>query len=73
MSLRYHKRIKICKGLYLNVSKSGVGLSLGQRGASLSVGPRGTYSNLGIPGTGISYREKIDDAPETNNSSGGKN
>ncbi|ERF61744.1 PF14020 family protein [Treponema socranskii subsp. socranskii VPI DR56BR1116 = ATCC 35536] len=69
MGLRYHKRIKICKGLYLNVSKSGVGLSLGQRGASLSVGSRGTYSNLGIPGTGISYRERIDNTSESDNSS----
>ena len=69
MSFRYHKRIKICKGLYLNVSKSGVGLSLGQRGASLSVGSRGTYSNLGIPGTGISYRERIDNTSGSDNSS----
>lgn len=71
MGLRYHKRIKICKGLYLNVSKSGVGLSLGQRGASLSIGSRGTYSNLGIPGTGISFRERIDNTSKSNNSSGG--
>lgn len=71
MGLRYHKRIKICKGLYLNVSKSGVGLSLGQRGASLSIGSRGTYSNLGIPGTGISFRERIDNTSKSNNSNGG--
>lgn len=32
MGYRYSKRIKICKGVHLNVSKSGVGISLGGAG-----------------------------------------
>ena len=59
MGYRYSRRIRICKGVHLNVSKSGVGISLGVRGASISTGPRGTYINTGIPGTGISYRQKV--------------
>lgn len=59
MGFRLSKRIKICKGVNLNISKSGVGISLGGRGASISTGPRGTYINTGISGTGISYSKKI--------------
>ena len=59
MGMRFYRRIRICKGVHLNVSRSGVGISLGMRGASISTGPRGQYVNLGIPGTGISYRQKI--------------
>jgi len=59
MGYRYSRRIRICKGVHLNVSKSGIGISLGVRGASISTGPRGTYINTGIPGTGITYRQKI--------------
>ncbi|MDT1790675.1 DUF4236 domain-containing protein, partial [Salmonella enterica subsp. enterica serovar Oslo] len=35
-------------------------LSIGPRGASLSVGKNGTFANLGLPGTGLSYRTRID-------------
>lgn len=59
MGVRFQRRIKICKGVNLNVSKSGVGISLGMRGASISMGPRGEYVNLGIPDTGISSRTKL--------------
>lgn len=62
MGFRYSRRIRICKGIHLNVSKSGVGISLGVRGASVSMGPRGTYVNTGLPGTGLSIRQKIDNA-----------
>lgn len=66
MSLRYSRRIKICKGVHLNISKSGVGISLGGRGASISSGPKGTYINTGIPGTGISFRQKVGAASNQN-------
>ena len=63
MGYRFSRRIRICKGVHLNVSKSGVGISLGVRGASISTGPRGTYINAGLPGTGLSYRQKISSGP----------
>ncbi len=59
MSFRYRKRIKLLPGIHLNISKSGISTSVGVRGASMTFGKRGTYVNAGIPGTGISYREKI--------------
>jgi hypothetical protein len=59
MGLRFARRIKIAKGLNLNISKSGLGLSVGARGASISMGPKGTHLNTGIPGTGISKRTSI--------------
>ena len=30
------------------------------RGANVTVGRRGTHLNLGIPGTGLSYRTRLD-------------
>jgi hypothetical protein len=57
--MRFSKRIKICKGLSINLSKSGASLSAGRRGASVNIGTKGTFINAGIPGTGISTRKKI--------------
>ena len=60
MGFRFQRRIKLAPGVRLNLSKSGLGLSAGPRGASVSVGPSGTHAHLGIPGTGLSYRSKLD-------------
>lgn len=60
MGFRFRKTISLGKGVRLNVSKSGVSTSVGPRGASVTFGKNGTYANLGIPGTGLSYRERID-------------
>lgn len=60
MGLRFHKKIKILPGVDINLSKSGIGLSVGTKGAKVSVNPKGdVYGNVSIPGTGISYREKL--------------
>lgn len=59
MGFRFRRSIRIAPGLRINVGKRGVSLSAGVRGASVTVGPRGTYSNVGIPGTGLSYRQKV--------------
>jgi len=65
MSFRFRKRIKIIPGIYLNVSKSGISTTVGPRGATVSISNRGSYLNLGIPGTGISYRQKIEQGKAT--------
>jgi hypothetical protein len=57
--MRFSKRIRICKGLSFNLSKSGASLSAGRKGASVNIGTRGTFINAGIPGTGISTRKKV--------------
>ena len=59
MGIRFRKRIKIIKGVHLNISKSGTSLSVGPRGAKVTIGKKGVYANVGIPGTGIYTRQKI--------------
>ena len=60
MGFRFQKRITILPGLRINLSKSGASLSVGPRGASITVGKKGVYANAGIPGTGLSWRERLD-------------
>ena len=69
MGLRFHKSVRIGKGVKLNFSKSGIGASLGIPGFSYSVGKAGSYANVGIPGTGISYRRKIGGSSSSSSSS----
>jgi len=57
--MRFRRRVKICKGLSLNFSGSGISMSMGVRGASVTVGKQGIYANYGIPGTGLYNRQKI--------------
>lgn len=57
--MRYRKSIKICKGLRINLSGSGMSVTAGIPGLSVTTGKRGTYLNTGIPGTGLSNRTKI--------------
>jgi hypothetical protein len=60
MGWRFHRVLNIVPGLVrLNVSKSGISTSLGPRGADVNVGPHGATANAGIPGTGLSYRQKL--------------
>jgi hypothetical protein len=52
--------MKLFPGVRLNLSKSGLGLSLGAPGARISLNPKyGTRATVGIPGTGLSYSQKI--------------
>ncbi|ARU15921.1 hypothetical protein A9D14_06655 [Croceicoccus marinus] len=60
MGFRFQKRISILPGVRLNLSKSGASWSVGPRGASINIGKRGVYGNVGLPGTGLSYRERLD-------------
>lgn len=62
MALRFNKRIKIAPGIRVNVGKRGASLSVGGRGASVNIGSRGVYGNVGIPGTGVSYRSKLNNS-----------
>jgi hypothetical protein len=56
MGLRFRRRIRLAKGLYLNVSKSGVSASVGGRGATVNLSRHGTRTTVGLPGSGLSYR-----------------
>ncbi|MBA0038808.1 DUF4236 domain-containing protein [Pantoea sp. BIGb0393] len=62
MGFRFRKSISIIPGVRMNLSTSGASLSVGPRGASVSFGKCGTFANLGLPGTGLSYRTRLDRA-----------
>ena len=56
MGLQFRKSISICKGVKLNITKTGVGVTLGTKGAHYSINSSGrTTSTIGIPGTGLYY------------------
>jgi hypothetical protein len=57
--MRFRKRLKIAKGISLNLSGSGASLTFGVKGLSVNIGKKGTYLNTGIPGTGLYSRQKI--------------
>ena len=59
MGFRFQNRISILPGVRINLSKSGASASLGPRGADVNIGRDGVTANAGIPGTGLSYREKV--------------
>lgn len=65
MGFRFRKTISIIPGVRINLSNGSASLSVGPRGASVSFGKRGTYANLGLPGTGLSYRTRLDRAGAT--------
>ena len=60
MGFRLQKRIRIFKGLTLNLSKTGTSWTIGGRGASINIRGKKITGNAGIPGTGISYRQRLD-------------
>jgi hypothetical protein len=58
--LRWQKRLSIIPGLLrINLSKSGVSASAGPQGADVNIGRKGITTSAGIPGTGLSYRQKV--------------
>jgi hypothetical protein len=59
---QFRKRKKLAPGLYLNISKKGFGVSAGPKGAKISRSATGRVTgSVGIPGSGISYRERLDE------------
>ncbi|MDG5787719.1 DUF4236 domain-containing protein [Evansella sp. AB-P1] len=62
MSFRFQKRVRVAPGVRLNFSKRRVSSSIGRRGATVTVGRRGIYGNTGVPGSGLSYRTRLDKA-----------
>ena len=41
------------------MSKTGASVTVGKTGLSVNLGKEGATGNVGIPGTGLSYRQKI--------------
>jgi hypothetical protein len=58
MGFRFQRRIKVLRGITVNVSKSGVGVSVGGRGFHTGIDSKGRrYTSGSLPGTGLSWRE----------------
>jgi len=60
MSWRFRKTFKVFPGLRLNLSSSGLSATVGASPLSVNFGPKGVFANVGIPGTGFSFRERLD-------------
>jgi Protein of unknown function (DUF4236) len=58
MGFRFHKRIRLLKGVYWNIGKKGSSLSIGGRCATMNVSKKGVRETFAVPGTGISYQTK---------------
>ncbi|MDO5377248.1 MAG: DUF4236 domain-containing protein [Clostridia bacterium] len=59
--MRFRKSVNICKGVKLNLSKSGASVTVGPgKGVSLNLGTKGAYVNWSIPGTGVYDRVRVD-------------
>jgi len=61
MGFRFQKRIRIFKGLTLDLSKSGTSWTVGAPGASVNVRGEKVTGTVGAPGTGLSYRQTLVD------------
>lgn len=61
MGFRFQKRIRIFKGLTLNLSRSGSSWTVGRPGASVNIRGKKITGNVGLPGTGLSYRKSLDE------------
>jgi hypothetical protein len=59
MSLRFRRTLRLAPGVRLNFGLRGMSVSAGPRGLSLTAGRGGVFGNLGLPGTGVSFREKL--------------
>ena len=55
MGWRFRKRIRIVKGLWINLSKRGGSLSVGGHGLTANISKKGVRETVGLPGSGISY------------------
>lgn len=62
MALRFRKSVKLFPGVRVNFGMRGASLNVGPRGASVSISNRGTYGNVSIPGTGLSFRSRLDNS-----------
>lgn len=59
MGWRFRHSFKVIPGVTLNLSKTGLSASIGGGPFTMNVGPRGVYGTASLPGSGISYRQKL--------------
>lgn len=59
MGFKFRKSFKVAPGVKVNLSNKGVGMSAGVKGVRVSTGPSGSRVTTSIPGTGLSYEQRI--------------
>jgi hypothetical protein len=58
MGFRFHKRLRLGKGLWINLSKTAGLLSIAWRGLA-NIGRKCLRKSIGLPGPGLSYQTKL--------------
>lgn len=61
MGFTFRKRIRLLKGIHLNVSNTGASVSAGIKGLRVTRGRGRTTLSAGLPGTGVSYQKSVSD------------
>ncbi len=56
---RFRKVIPLGKFLRINLSKKGASLSAGRPGASVNIRKDRVDGTVGVPGSGLSYKERL--------------
>ena len=60
MGIRFRKSVKIAPGVHLNIGKKSAGVSVGSKCSGISYNSKtGARKRFSVPGTGVSYSEKI--------------
>jgi hypothetical protein len=59
MGFRFRKSFNLGGGFRINLGKKGPGVSFGVKGLRIGAGPNGTKVTASIPGTGVSYEQKL--------------
>ncbi|MFQ6571473.1 DUF4236 domain-containing protein [Bacillus sp. AF53] len=65
MGFKFRKSFKVAPGVKVNLSNKGVGMSAGVKGVRVSTGPSGSRITTTIPGTGLSYEQRIGNSKKT--------
>ncbi|WP_426952809.1 DUF4236 domain-containing protein [Bacillus mycoides] len=65
MGFKFRKSFKVAPGVKVNLSNTGVGVSAGVKGVRVSTGPSGSRITTSIPGTGLSYEQRIGKSKKT--------
>ncbi len=58
-SFRFRRTISLGRFLRLNVSKTGTSVSVGRPGATVNIRGDKVEGTVGLPGTGLSYRQRL--------------
>ena len=69
MGWRFRRSFKVIPGVRLNLSKSGLSASFGGAPVTLNIGTRGVYGTASLPGTGISFRQRLAGSEDGDNDS----